>query len=67
MTGEPEDPGRPDNLWEPVDAGHDRGAHGTFDRRSQRHESGSSGRTCTAAGSPPWPAAAWRAWRASHS
>ena len=34
MTGEPEDPGRPDNLWEPVDAGHDRGAHGTFDRRS---------------------------------
>jgi len=34
MTGKPEDPGRPDNLWEPVDAGHDRGAHGTFDRRS---------------------------------
>src|SRR4051794_32010299 len=34
MTGEPEDPGRPDNLWEPVDAGHDRGAHGTFDRLS---------------------------------
>ena len=34
MTGEPEDPGRSDNLWEPVDAGHDRGAHGTFDRRS---------------------------------
>jgi hypothetical protein len=34
MTGEPEDPGRPDNLWEPVDADHDRGAHGTFDRRS---------------------------------
>ena len=35
MTDEPEDPGRPDNLWEPVDAGHDRGAHGTFDRRSR--------------------------------
>ncbi len=34
MTGEPEDPGRPDNLWEPVDAGHDHGAHGSFDRRS---------------------------------
>jgi NAD(P)-dependent dehydrogenase (short-subunit alcohol dehydrogenase family) len=35
MTGEAEDPGRPDNLWEPVDAAHDHGAHGTFDRRSR--------------------------------
>jgi NAD(P)-dependent dehydrogenase (short-subunit alcohol dehydrogenase family) len=34
MTGEPETPGRPDNLWDPVDAVHDRGAHGTFGRRS---------------------------------
>ena len=29
MTGEPEDPGRPDNLWEPVPGDH--GAHGSFD------------------------------------
>jgi NAD(P)-dependent dehydrogenase (short-subunit alcohol dehydrogenase family) len=35
MTDEPEDPGRPDNLWEPVDAGRDHGAHGTFDRRAR--------------------------------
>ena len=35
MTNEPEDPGRPNNLWEPVDAGHDHGAHGTFDGRSR--------------------------------
>jgi NAD(P)-dependent dehydrogenase (short-subunit alcohol dehydrogenase family) len=35
MTAEPEDPGRPDNLWDPVDGGHDRGAHGTFDHRSR--------------------------------
>ena len=35
MTGEPEDPGRPDNLWEPVDGGRDHGAHGTFDDRSR--------------------------------
>ena len=34
MTGTPELAGRPDNLWEPVDADHDRGAHGTFDRRA---------------------------------
>ena len=32
QTEEPEDPNRPDNLWEPV-AG-DRGAHGRFDDRS---------------------------------
>ena len=38
MTDEPEDPGRPDNLWEPVDAGRDHGAHGTFDDRSTRLE-----------------------------
>jgi hypothetical protein len=33
MTDEPEDPGRPDNLWEPVPGDH--GAHGSFDRRSR--------------------------------
>ena len=33
MTDEPEDPNRPDNLWEPVPGDH--GAHGTFDRRSR--------------------------------
>ena len=34
MTGEPEDPTRPDNLWEPVDRDRDHGAHGPFDSRS---------------------------------
>jgi NAD(P)-dependent dehydrogenase (short-subunit alcohol dehydrogenase family) len=33
MTDEPEDPNRPNNLWEPVPGDH--GAHGTFDRRSR--------------------------------
>jgi NAD(P)-dependent dehydrogenase (short-subunit alcohol dehydrogenase family) len=32
QTDEPEDPGRPDNLWEPVPG--DQGAHGRFDERS---------------------------------
>jgi NAD(P)-dependent dehydrogenase (short-subunit alcohol dehydrogenase family) len=32
QTEEPEDPNRPDNLWEPVPG--DRGAHGRFDDRS---------------------------------
>jgi short-subunit dehydrogenase len=35
MTDEPEDPGRPHNLWEPVDDAHDHGAHGAFDGRSR--------------------------------
>ena len=35
MTDEPEDPGRPDNLWRPLDDGRDRGAHGRFDRRAR--------------------------------
>jgi len=30
----PEDRHRPDNLWEPVDANQDRGAHGVFDSRA---------------------------------
>jgi hypothetical protein len=34
QTSEPEDPSRPDNLWNPVPGDH--GAHGTFD--SQAHE-----------------------------
>jgi NAD(P)-dependent dehydrogenase (short-subunit alcohol dehydrogenase family) len=35
QTAEPEDPKRPDNLWEPVDARRDFGAHGTFDGRAK--------------------------------
>jgi hypothetical protein len=35
QTSEPEDPARPDNLWEPVAGDH--GAHGTFDRRAHEH------------------------------
>ena len=39
QTDEPEDPDRPNNLWEPVDAnGHgDYGAHGSFDKRAHSH------------------------------
>jgi NAD(P)-dependent dehydrogenase (short-subunit alcohol dehydrogenase family) len=36
MTDEAEDPGRPNNLWEPVDAHEDHGAHGAFGHRSRR-------------------------------
>jgi short-subunit dehydrogenase len=36
QTREPEQPGRPDNLDQPLDASVDRGAHGTFDSRSGR-------------------------------
>lgn len=32
-----EDPNRADNLWEPVDAEKDHGAHGNFDSRATRH------------------------------
>jgi NAD(P)-dependent dehydrogenase (short-subunit alcohol dehydrogenase family) len=35
QTGEPVDPNRRDNLWEPVDDAEDRGAHGSFDGRSR--------------------------------
>jgi NAD(P)-dependent dehydrogenase (short-subunit alcohol dehydrogenase family) len=31
----PEDPNRPHNLWEPLDATEDCGAHGVFDQRAQ--------------------------------
>ncbi len=33
QTGEPADPGRPDNLWEPLRGDH--GAHGEFDARAR--------------------------------
>lgn len=33
QTAEPEDPSRPDNLWQPVEG--DRGAHGRFDDRAR--------------------------------
>lgn len=33
QTPEPEDPSRPNNLWEPVDGDH--GAHGSFDSRAR--------------------------------
>lgn len=36
MIDEPEDPARPNNLWEPVDKDRDHGAHGVFDDRSKR-------------------------------
>jgi NAD(P)-dependent dehydrogenase (short-subunit alcohol dehydrogenase family) len=32
-----EDPHRPNNLWEPVDADKDHGAHGAFDSRASSH------------------------------
>ncbi len=34
QTPQPEDPNRPDNLYEPVDRGDDHGAHGRFDGES---------------------------------
>lgn len=38
QTDEPEDPHRPHNLWEPVDAARDFGAHGRFDAQARtRH------------------------------
>lgn len=36
QTDAPEDPGRPDNLFQPADAERDFGAHGTFDARAHR-------------------------------
>lgn len=35
QTNEPADPDRPNNLWEPVDAERDHGAHGSFDQRAR--------------------------------
>ncbi len=37
QTPEPEDPSRPNNLWSPVDAGEDCGAHGRFDEKAHGH------------------------------
>lgn len=37
QTSHPEDPARPDNLWEPLDQDRDVGTHGSFDTRSQSH------------------------------
>ncbi len=34
QTPEPDDPSRPDNLWAPLDAREDRGAHGAFTSRA---------------------------------
>jgi NAD(P)-dependent dehydrogenase (short-subunit alcohol dehydrogenase family) len=34
QTNEPEDPDRPNNLWQAVDATMDHGAHGSFDARA---------------------------------
>ena len=34
QTDQPEDPNRPDNLWDPVDADEDHGCHGAFDARA---------------------------------
>lgn len=36
QTDEPEDPARPNNLWQAVDADRDFGAHGSFDTRARR-------------------------------
>ena len=35
QTCDPEDPNRPDNLWDPVQGDH--GAHGTFERRAHQN------------------------------
>ena len=35
MIDERENPARPNNLWKPVDADHDFGAHGSFDSRAR--------------------------------
>ena len=35
QTDEPDDPARADNLWQPVDAAHDFGTHGSFDTRAK--------------------------------
>ena len=36
QTSEPEDPKRPDNLWDPVDSDRDFGSHGSFDAKANR-------------------------------
>ena len=39
QTNEPEDPERPNNLWQPVDGSRDFGAHGRFGERARRTSS----------------------------
>jgi hypothetical protein len=41
QTGEPQPPGKPDNLWQPRDEvpGTDHGAHGEFDRKAHPRRS----------------------------
>ena len=65
QTGEPEEAGRPDNLWQPVPG--DFGAHGRFDRQARARSgqlwaSEHRGLTLLAAGNAGVAAAA--AWRA---
>jgi short-subunit dehydrogenase len=71
QTNEPEDPDRPDNLWEPVDAEQDFGAHGRFDGRAHARmwhvwPSRHSGLIASLAGASLGllAAAGWRARRA---
>jgi short-subunit dehydrogenase len=64
QTCEPENPNRPDNLWEPLPGDH--GAHGTFERRA--HESSwemraNLGRGWIGAGVAAFAAAFWLASR----
>jgi hypothetical protein len=64
QTCEPENPNRPDNLWEPLPGDH--GAHGTFERRA--HESSwelraNLGRGWIGAGVVAFAAAFWLASR----
>ncbi len=67
QSGEPEQAGRPDNLWQPVTG--DYGAHGRFDREARRHSpelwlSEHRGLTLLAAGlAGAAAAAAWRSRR----
>lgn len=35
QTQQPADPNRPNNIWKPVDAAQDFGAHGTFDKQAR--------------------------------
>ena len=65
QTGEPERPGRPDNLWDPVPG--DFGAHGRFDRRARTHSAQlwmSEHRAMTLLAAGIAGAAAAAAWRA---
>jgi NAD(P)-dependent dehydrogenase (short-subunit alcohol dehydrogenase family) len=65
QTGEPERPGRPDNLWRPLPG--DAGAHGDFTQRARWHSPQlwldlHRGTLALAAGAAAAAAAAVRAW-----